>query len=286
MFILNTSTAPNDTENVSLVTLFVTPACKSGLSVPCIGGDVDPGVFKVIAAAGDLGTCNGISFTVGVPDPTTGEVALTPTAPVTLGPTSGPVADRACRVDLLLRTFQVPTNPVTPGTGTTDPLARATLLGQSSGLNGAATGAAQITVSKATPGLTTGANPTGTVLPGTSVTDTATVTKAPGAIAPTGSVRFILCQPNEVNANGCPSPAGTVIGAAVALSGNTATSDATNDTTTPGTYCWRARYLGDANYNPVNHTNAVTECFSVAKQPSTTVTLSNPTGGTCRRGRR
>jgi hypothetical protein len=27
-------------------------------------------------------------------------------------------------------------------------------------------------------------------------------------------------------------------------------------------YCWRARYLGDANYNPVNHTNATTECFS------------------------
>jgi hypothetical protein len=110
------------------------------------------------------------------------------------------------------------------------------------------------------------------------VTDTATVTKAPGATPPTGSVRFILCQPNEVNANGCPSPAGTVIPPDVALSGNSATSAATNDTTTPGTYCWRGRYLGDANYNPVNHTNAVTECFTVTRLPSTTVTLSTPRG--------
>ena len=98
-------------------------------------------------------------------------------------------------------------------------------------MTGAASGAAQITLSKATPGLSTAANPTGTVVPGTSVT----VTKALGAVAPTGSVRFILCQPNQVNANGCPSPTGAVIGVDIPLSGTTATSAATNDRTTPGT---------------------------------------------------
>jgi hypothetical protein len=156
---------PQHTENVSLTTLFVTPACKSALTVPCFGTDVDPDIFKVLSAVGVLGTCSGIPFTVGAPDPTTGEVSLTPAAVVTLGPANGPVADRSCLVNLSIRVFQVPTNPVTPGSGTTDPLARGTLVGQSSGLNAAATGA-QITISKATPGLETSADPTGSIVPG------------------------------------------------------------------------------------------------------------------------
>src|SRR5262245_60094787 len=279
--IINTSTTPNETESVNLTTLFVTPACASGATAVCLPADADPGVFKVLSAVGDASTtpCGGVSFTVGAPNPVTGEVSLTPTSTVTLGPSTGPAASRTCLVNLSLRVFSMPTNPAVPGTGTTDPLSRGTLVGQVSGLSGAASGAAQITVSKATPGLSTAANPTGTIVPGTSVADTATVPKAPGAVPPTGSVRFLLCQPNEVNANGCPSPAGTKIGADVPLSGNSATSASTSNTTTPGTYCWRARYLGDANYNPVNHTDAVAECFTVAKLPSTTATLATRTGG-------
>src|SRR5262249_28440478 len=223
--------------------------------------------------------CSGVVFTIGVPNPTTGEVSLTPASAVILGPTTGPVAARSCQVNLTLRVFQMPTNPAVPGTGTTDPLARATLGGQDSGLSGGAHGAGQITVSKATPGRSTAADPTGSISPGTAVTDTAAVPKAPGAVPTTGSIRFLLCQPNEVNANGCPSPAGTKIGADVPLSGNSATSASTSNTTTPGTYCWRARYLGDADYNPVNHTNAVTEGFTVTPLPPTTATLSSPTGG-------
>src|SRR5262245_56218450 len=42
VLIINTSTDPNQNENVGLTSLFVTPACKSGLTPICLGGDVDP----------------------------------------------------------------------------------------------------------------------------------------------------------------------------------------------------------------------------------------------------
>src|SRR5262249_6585059 len=53
--------------------------------------------------------------------------------------------------------------------------------------------------------------------------------------------------------------------------GNSVTSDPTNDTNAFGKYCWRARYLGDANYNPSNHTDPNSECFTVAGQPNLVV---------------
>ncbi len=105
---------------------------------------------------------------------------------------------------------------------------------------------------------------------------------APGAAQPTGSIRFVLCQPGEGDASGCPSPAGTVVPPNVALSAVapiTATSSATANTFAIGKYCWRARYLGDANYDSANHTNAGAECFTTAKQQPTIATLSNPMGG-------
>jgi Bacterial Ig-like domain (group 3) len=102
----------------------------------------------------------------------------------------------------------------------------------------------------------------GVVLAGSAVIDTAVVTKAPGAVAPTGSIRFILCQPTDVTTAGCPSPAGSKIGADIPLVNNGATSNPTGNTAPLGKYCWRARYLGDANYNPANHTNSTTECFT------------------------
>jgi hypothetical protein len=76
-----------------------------------------------------------------------------------------------------------------------------------------------------------------------------------------------LCQPNQVDATGCPAGAGTQVGVAKTLSGGQATSDAVTGATTPnnnavGTYCWRAEYSGDTFYNSSTHTNATTECFS------------------------
>jgi hypothetical protein len=243
---------------------------------------LDPGVFKVLSATGDgvLNPCAGVTFDVGAPDMTTGEVALVPQTTVTLGPANGPVLDRTCRVNILLRVFKVPTNPAPGPPTTTDFLTRAVLHGVSSNLNGTASGSANITIIRGEVVMATLASTNSTtVVPGTAVADTVAVDKAPGAVPPTGNVRFILCQPNEVTAAGCPSPTGTVVPADKTLVGNTATSDSTNDTTAIGKYCWRARYLGDANYLPKNHTNDTTECFTTVQQPATLATQSNPTGG-------
>jgi hypothetical protein len=280
--IINGSTDPNDTENVTLTTLFITPSCADSTSNVCISPNLDPGVFKVLSATGDgvLNPCAGVTFDVGMPDPTTGEVALVPQTTVTLGPATGPLIDRTCRVNILLRVFKVPTNPAPGPPTTTDFLTRAVLHGVSSNLNGTASGSANITIIRGEVVMATLASTNSTtVVPGTAVTDTVAVDKAPGAVPPTGNVRFILCQPNEVTAAGCPSPTGTVVPTDKTLVGNTATSDPTNDTTAIGKYCWRARYLGDANYLPKNHTNDTTECFTTVQQPATLATQSNPTGG-------
>jgi len=233
----------------------------------CSGTNVDPDIFKVLSAVGDASTapCAGVIFQVGTPDMTTGEVALTPLTTVTLGASNGAVDTRTCQINVTLRVFQVPTNPAQPGPPvTTDPAARVSLKGVTSMVTGTASGTAQIQVDKATPALESTSNPnTDNVAPGTGVRDTVTVIKAPGAIAPTGFVRFILCQPGEVTSAGCPAGSGTKVGNDRPVVNKSALSAKSIDTLDLGTYCWRARYLGDNNYNPQNHTDATTECFTV-----------------------
>ena len=129
-------------------------------------------------------------------------------------------------------------------------------------------------------GMTTEASRSGTITPGQSVTDTATVTGSgtDDPPVPTGTVQFFLCGPAQVTAAGCPPGAGTQIGTppegeplvAGANSSATAISEAVNTSasTAPGKYCFRAVYSGDDNYDPDEHTNASTaapqnECFMV-----------------------
>jgi hypothetical protein len=136
----------------------------------------------------------------------------------------------------------------------------------------------------AVPTLTTQSNPSSSGLaPGVAVTDKATVTGVIG-LAPTGTVTFFLCNPGQLTGGSCPS-GGTQIGAAVPLNGaGMATSVAASGaTTTPeGKYCWRAQYSGDANYNPLNHTNGQIsgnggECFNVGQVPLGTIIIKKDT---------
>ena len=133
------------------------------------------------------------------------------------------------------------------------------------------------TVGKKTPVLATTSSPTGgDVVPGTSATDSFTASApAEGLPAPTGTVDFFLCQPNEVTAGGCEGSAGTKVGATQALVSGAATSDASTNTTAVGTYCWRAVYSGDTVYTDGSHTNSTSECFTTVKQPSTTATQAS-----------
>lgn len=138
----------------------------------------------------------------------------------------------------------------------------------------------------------TDANPDGSaVVPGTSVTDTATVTGGTGQPVPTGSVKFFLCQPATVTANGGDCSAGgdqvgTPESGETLNASGVATSESSTNTTTIGKYCWRAEYSGDSFYLPSSHTNSLTattggvtpECFITAKQPSNTATNATPAG--------
>jgi hypothetical protein len=132
---------------------------------------------------------------------------------------------------------------------------------------------------------TTSSQTSSTVVPGTAVSDTATVTQTPAsAPVPTGTVTFFLCGPGLATAasatTGCPT-GGTQIGVVKTLVSGSATSDLTfAQTSGIGLYCWRAEYSGDTRYAAASHTNNASECFTTVKQPSTTVTSASPSGTT------
>jgi hypothetical protein len=127
--------------------------------------------------------------------------------------------------------------------------------------------------------MTTAASNQGTVLPGTSITDTATITGSNPNQHPSGDVTFFLCGPTEVTSAGCPSPSGTSVGSPVTLIPHlavdgisTATSSAVAPTT-PGRYCFRAEWPGDLNYvqeGGFSHTDNSAECFTVQDTSSVT----------------
>jgi hypothetical protein len=132
---------------------------------------------------------------------------------------------------------------------------------------------------------------TGTVFPGTSVTDTATVTGStstyPDSSVP---VKFFLCGP-VTGLTGCASgdstripvtPDGTL--SSTATNGkSTATSAAVNTSGKPlaaGTYCFGATWAGDATYPGALSDDGTNECFTVSQIGTTTTTTPSPTGGT------
>lgn len=119
---------------------------------------------------------------------------------------------------------------------------------------------------------------------GQSVTDLATLSGSDGPAS--GTVTFYICTPAQVTAAGCPT-GGTQVGGAVAVttsaSGGTATSAAYTVGQTSaavGTYCWRAEYTPDAasQYLEASHTNATTECFTVAPATIDIDKVANPAG--------
>jgi uncharacterized repeat protein (TIGR01451 family) len=125
------------------------------------------------------------------------------------------------------------------------------------------------------PTLATTSNPTGTnVAPGTTVTDTLTVTGVAPNGFPSGTAAFYLCQPNQTSATvGCPDGAGSLVSTATVGAGAnayTGTAQASSaNTQAEGTYCWRATYTPDSNAHYTapdgSHTNNTSECFTVVK---------------------
>ncbi len=135
------------------------------------------------------------------------------------------------------------------------------------------------------PPIDTTATPGGSSnLPGATQHDAATVgtPAAPGV----GTVKFFLCSPAQVTANGCTGSAGTQIGTAVTLdaNGQGRSIDVSGATTTAiGKYCWRAEFTpgpNDHHYLAGSHTNSTTECFTVIKASPSIATVASTKGGT------
>jgi len=153
MTIRNFSTPPQDTENVRVISAFITPACADvGLPI-CVPPNLDPGVFDLLSAAGDPTTapCAGTSFQIGIVNPPSGEIQLIPNQTITLGPSNGPLAARTCQVDLLFVAKKLPANPVFGTTGETWTLGRTSLVGLLSQLTGTSTSSSLVNVVAAPP---------------------------------------------------------------------------------------------------------------------------------------
>ncbi len=135
------------------------------------------------------------------------------------------------------------------------------------------------------PPITTTATPGGSSAAiGSTQHDEATVGTT-GAFG-SGSVKFFLCSPAEVTANGGDCKAnGTQVGTPVTLDSNgfAKSIDINGGTTpndnTPGTYCWRAEFTPDSNdhhYLAGSHTNSTTECFTIVKNSPAIMTTPSP----------
>jgi hypothetical protein len=130
--------------------------------------------------------------------------------------------------------------------------------------------AEQITVAKASPSLTTQANPT-TAAAGTAITaeDTATFS-ATGAAPPTGSVTFTLYA-------GATCSTGTGVSGSGAIVTSTASFSPSWTPPAAGTYSWHASYAGDANNNAVTTgCDDANEQITVGPASPTLTTLANP----------
>jgi hypothetical protein len=134
--------------------------------------------------------------------------------------------------------------------------------------------------------MSTQVSSAGPVFPSTAVQDTATVIGNQAADTPSGTVTFFLCGP--IPTGSCDS-GGTNIGTGT-LSGSGATASAaspevntSSSPLTPGRYCFRATWPGDANYlTPLTEfggANGTNECFTVRTIPTTTTTTPSVGSG-------
>ena len=135
-------------------------------------------------------------------------------------------------------------------------------------------GSASVTVTKATPSISTSASKGGPI--GTMIHDTAQVS---GGVNPTGTVTFFLFAPSNPTCANSEGSAGTVQTVTVPLAANgTATSAGSPYTTLEsGIYNWIARYSGDAANKSVS-TACNDEQVTVGKDGTAVSTIASAGG--------
>jgi len=125
---------------------------------------------------------------------------------------------------------------------------------------------------------TTSASQQGIVTPGTTVTDTATVTaSSPGAGAPAGTVQFYTCGPfaSTPSFSNCDSSKSALDGAVALTPATSASATATStgfSPTQPGYYCFEAAYTpaSSGGFLASSSTDLAKECFVVVASKITT----------------
>ncbi|MEA2191377.1 MAG: hypothetical protein QOI73_1498, partial [Solirubrobacteraceae bacterium] len=248
----NTSTGNQLTETVTLTNITVVPSCGVVASVNCPLASFDPDVFALSATGtGAAGTaCANQTFSITNIDAAQDKYQFVPISPASapiLGPASGTTAAATCIINFTASVLKVPTldsRPDLPGAQTNE-LGGVTATA-SGGQVGTGTGSNLVTVLRGTLPILTQVNPA-SVLIGGSFSDNATLVPAPGAVAPTGNVTFVVYGPGDSN---CLGPVAFTSTNPLNAAGTSAQSNQFTPTAV-GTYNVVATYNGDANYNPV-----------------------------------
>ncbi|MCA1684153.1 MAG: Ig-like domain repeat protein, partial [Actinobacteria bacterium] len=275
--IVNAATPPESTGTVTLNLITLVPSCGTDVVGPPTGdcplANADPGVFTLSSTAvGEAGTaCAGITFTVMVIDPATGQVQFIPSAPVVLTPPGTP--NSICRIDFTVDVNKVPSNPQAVLSPTSFQTAvDAFVIGTSNvtGFTARVPGNQPVIVNKAIPSIVTMLSPMSITL-GSSFTDTATLTPAAGAPAPTGTVTFNVFAPGDTT---CATP---ILFSTNPITGNQAVSGSFTPTSANAApYQVVATYNGDANNAPVSSACGAEPLTVTPSRPSI-VTLVSPT---------
>lgn len=182
----NTSTTPESGGDATLSLIQHTPSCGTD-AVPCPAGEEDKDVFLVKGfpdgkahgragtACGDPHVPGGMTFTIGTPDATTGEIEFIPdSGSVVLNSPTGPFP--TCIIDFFVDVLKLPTKDADPEAGIqTNQLGRVRATAQVNGVTGTAAGAGLTTVEAPTPTPT----PTPTNTPTPTPTNTPTPTPTP-----------------------------------------------------------------------------------------------------------
>lgn len=178
--IVNTSTPPESGGTLTLSLIRHTPSCGADAPVPCSAASADPGVFLVKGpATGMAGSaCASMTFAIGPPDATTGEVEFIPDSPVVLAPVgTGPMS--SCTINFFVDVLKAPTIDSSDAAGLqTNQLGRVRGLASVNMVNGTGTGSAvtSVLVPTPTPTNTPTETPTDTPTPTFQPTNTPTPT--------------------------------------------------------------------------------------------------------------
>ncbi len=245
-----TNNSTSDVGPITLSNIRLIPQCGNtdADSTTCTIGEANPGVFTVGATGVGAAACLGTSFTIGENDAITGQVLLTPSAPIVL--TDG----ATCRINFTVDVNSVPLNDAGVQVGV-QTLQIGKVNADTSILSGTGLGTDITTVSKVTPTISTILSTTSAMV-GTAVNDTATLTGATATVS--GTVAYTSFTDTSCDV-GAQSAGVKSVTNGIVPNSNPITYNAT------GTYYWQAIYSGDFNNNAA--TSTCTEEIVTITQP-------------------